>query len=56
MYYPPTPILQIRKQRLQMFCEVGQPIVGEDPGPEPGALDFPSLTEPSGLRGTGMAL
>lgn len=56
MYYPPTPILQIRKLRLQMFCEVGQPIVGENPGPEPSALDFASLTDPCGLRGVDIAL
>lgn len=32
----------MRKLRLKMFCEVGKPIVGEEPGPDPDALDFTS--------------
>ena len=46
----------MRKLRLKMFCEVGKPIVGEEPGPDPDALDFLLLTDPCGFRGAGMAL
>ena len=46
----------MRKLRLKMFCEVGKPIVGEEPRPDPGTLDSLFLTDPCGLRGAGMAL
>lgn len=41
----------MRKLRLKMFCEVGKPIVGEEPRPDPGALDSLFLVRPVGSEG-----